>query len=60
MSDNTNRVITCPECENEIQLEEGREYKVGDIIECPYCGFELEVVNVKDGELEVEVIEEEK
>lgn len=53
--------ITCPECANEIELEEGRVYVVGEIIECPFCGSELEVTRVnEDGTLEVRLIEEEK
>jgi len=52
--------IACSECGNDIPLED-KEYSVGDIVECPYCGTELEVVEVKDdGALEVEVVEEEK
>lgn len=52
--------IVCPECKNEVELEDGREYVVGDIIECPFCGSELEVVSVADGKVEVVVVEEEK
>lgn len=53
--------VTCLECANEIELEEGRVYVVGDIIECPFCGSELEVVKVnEDGSLELRLIEEEK
>lgn len=54
------KTITCLECENDIELED-REYKVGDIIECPFCGSELEVSEVKDdGTITVQLIEEEK
>lgn len=54
------KTITCLECANEIELE-SREYRVGEIVECPFCGTELEVVEVKeDGGLTVEIIEEEK
>lgn len=53
--------VTCKDCQNEIELEEDRDYQVGDIVECEYCGSELEVVEVKDdGEIVVEVVEEEK
>lgn len=53
--------IVCPECGNDIELEEGRDYVVGDIIECSVCGSELEVVSLgDDGSIEIEVIEEEK
>lgn len=51
--------IECPECKNEILLN--KEYKVEDVIECPFCGIELEVVGIEDdGSLKIEVIEEEK
>ena len=51
--------IECLECMNAIELKD-REYVVGDIIECPFCGSELEVASIKDGKIEVELIEEEK
>lgn len=55
------RKIICPECKNDIVLEEGREYMVGDIIECQECGTEVEVVEVKEnGDLVVEIVELEK
>ena len=51
--------LQCPECKNEIALE--KEYNDGDVIECSFCGIELEVMGKKeDGELEIEIIEEEK
>jgi lysine biosynthesis protein LysW len=51
--------LQCPECKNQIPLE--KEYNIGDVIECPFCGIELEVLE-KDanGNLKVEIIEEEK
>jgi len=53
------KTLKCPECKNDIKLE--KEYEVGDVIECPFCGIELEVTTKKDdGALEVEIIEEEK
>jgi lysine biosynthesis protein LysW len=52
--------ITCLECQNQIELED-RNYVVGEIIECPFCGTELEVIEVReDGTVIVEIIEEEK
>ncbi len=52
--------IKCLECANDINLED-RVYKIGDILECPFCGTELEVVEVKDdGSLVLDIIEEEK
>jgi lysine biosynthesis protein LysW len=51
--------LKCPECKNDINLE--KEYEVEDVIECPFCGIELEVRGKEDdGSLKVEIIEEEK
>lgn len=38
-------MATCPECDNEIELD---EYDVdkGDLLSCPECGSNLEVTNV--------------
>jgi DNA-directed RNA polymerase subunit RPC12/RpoP len=52
--------ITCLECANEIELEDDKEYKVDDIIECPHCGTELVVLEANEDSLEVEIVEEEK
>ena len=52
--------VICPECKNEVKLED-KGYVVGDIVECYYCGSEMEVLEVKeDGTLVVELVEEEK
>ena len=54
-----NKKLVCPECKNEISLE--KEFDVEDVIECPFCGIELEVTEKsEDGTYKVEVIEEEK
>ena len=54
------KTINCLECGNEIELE-NKEYRVGDIVECPFCGTELEVVEKKEnGDLVLDIIEEEK
>lgn len=51
--------LECPECKNQIPLE--KEYKIEDVIECPFCGIELEVIGKDDdGGLKVTIIEEEK
>ncbi len=48
----------CFECKNEVEVDPARV--VGDVIECPYCGIEYEIV-AKDGEeFVMQVIEEEK
>lgn len=51
--------VTCPECHNEVTFEETPA--VGDVVECPFCGSELEVVDVSEsGVFQVELIEDEK
>jgi lysine biosynthesis protein LysW len=44
----------CPECEAEIEGEP-YEFEEGEIIECPECGVELEVVSTSP--LEFEMVE---
>lgn len=54
-------IYKCKECGNDILLEEGREYVVGDIVECPTCGTVYEVVSIdSDGVIEMQIVEEEK
>lgn len=51
--------MECPECKNQIKLE--KEYNVDDVVECPFCGIELEVTAKDDaGNLSIQIIEEEK
>lgn len=53
------KALQCPECKNDIKLE--KEYQLSDVIECPFCGIELEVMGKEgDDSLKVEIIEEEK
>jgi alpha-aminoadipate/glutamate carrier protein LysW len=41
---------TCPECENDLDIEEG-EIEEGDVVACEECGTEYEVVGVEPLEL---------
>lgn len=41
---------SCPECENELDIEED-EVEEGDVIACDECGTEFEVVGVEPLEL---------
>ncbi|HWT65070.1 MAG TPA: hypothetical protein VN151_03065 [Terracidiphilus sp.] len=41
---------SCPECENELDVEIG-ELEEGDVIACEECGSEYEVVGVEPLEL---------
>jgi len=41
---------TCPECENNLDIEED-EVEEGDVVACDECGTEYEVVGVEPLEL---------
>lgn len=53
-----NKKFICPECKNEVTCDPSQE--VDDVIECPSCGMEYEVVEKDGEELIVQMIEEEK
>jgi len=46
----------CPECDAEIQLKDVLQ---GEIVVCPECGVDLEVVSVEPLQLELAPMEEE-
>jgi transcription elongation factor Elf1 len=48
----------CLECRNEVTLDPNK--KVGDVIECPFCGIEYEVTAKTDAGATLQIIEEEK
>jgi len=50
-------VGTCPVCAASVELPS--DVEVGEILECPECGVELEVINVEPPELEEAPQEEE-
>ena len=49
--------VTCPECAAEFSLEESTE--VGEIIVCPDCGVDLEVIDLDPPTVELAPMEEE-
>lgn len=49
--------VICTECEAEITLEEGTE--AGEIIVCPDCGVDLEIVSLDPATVELAPMEEE-
>jgi alpha-aminoadipate/glutamate carrier protein LysW len=59
-------MVTCPECENDLDIEED-EVDEGEIVSCSECGSDFEVVTlnpielkaVEDEELEEEAEESE-
>jgi lysine biosynthesis protein LysW len=51
-------MASCPECEATIDLED-EDVEEGQLLDCPECGAELEVVNTNPLELDVVANEEE-
>ncbi len=49
--------VACPECEAEITLEANTE--VGEIIVCPDCGVDLEVVSLAPAAVALAPMEQE-
>lgn len=49
--------VVCPECEAEINLTASTE--VGEIIVCPDCGVDLEVMSLDPAVVEVAPMEQE-
>lgn len=56
MADTTTKTANCPECEAVIALT---DVEKGEIVQCPDCGAELEVVSVAPVTLELAPEEEE-
>ena len=50
-------IVNCPECEAEVTLEEGTE--VGEILVCPDCGVDLEVLSLEPTRVDLAPMEEE-
>jgi alpha-aminoadipate/glutamate carrier protein LysW len=48
--------VTCPECEGTLSL---KEVVQGEIVQCPDCGVDLEVVSIEPLKLELAPMEEE-
>lgn len=49
---------TCPDCLAEIELPD--DVVVGEIVSCPDCGLELEIISVESGEIELQKLAIEK
>lgn len=50
-------MVYCPECETNLDLDED-EVEEGDVVSCPECGTDFEVVTVSP--LELKSVEEAK
>lgn len=49
--------FTCVECKNEVTVE---DVEIGEIVECPYCGIEFEILGKEGDEYTLQMLEEEK
>jgi alpha-aminoadipate carrier protein LysW len=49
--------VTCPECVAEITLDADAE--VGEIIVCPECGVDLEIIDLEPATVDLAPMEEE-
>lgn len=49
--------VACPECEAEVTLEAGTE--VGEILVCPDCGVDLEVMSLEPAAVQLAPMEQE-
>jgi alpha-aminoadipate carrier protein LysW len=49
--------VECPECAAEISLAENTE--IGEIIVCPECGVDLEVIGLEPAEVALAPMEQE-
>lgn len=50
-------IVSCPECLAEITLEADAE--LGEIIVCPDCGVDLEIVSLEPAAVDLAPMEEE-
>jgi alpha-aminoadipate/glutamate carrier protein LysW len=50
-------MVACPECENNLDIEED-EVDEGEIVSCPECGTDFEVITVSP--IELKPVEEEE
>ena len=50
--------VTCPDCNAKFDAPD--DVMVGEIISCPDCGLDLEVIKVEDSNIELERIAIEK
>ena len=50
-------MVICPECEGDLDIEED-EVDEGEVVSCPECGTDFEVVGVEP--LELTKVEEEE
>jgi Zn ribbon nucleic-acid-binding protein len=52
--------LVCPECKNDVALADYPDLKVGDVVECNFCGITLEVTKIDGENIKTEITEEGK
>ena len=52
--------LTCPECQNDVDLSSYPEIKYETVIECNMCGITLMINNVENDIASAEVVDEGK
>ncbi len=52
--------LICPECRNIVDLSSFPQLAKGHVIECNSCGITLMVINIKENNVEVEIVDEMK
>lgn len=52
--------LICPECKNTVDLSKYPNLDKEHVIECNMCGISLLVKDVKDGHVDVEIVDEGK
>lgn len=54
------KLLTCPECKNEVDLSRYPDIAAGQIVECNSCGITLEITETGGDKLEAEIVDEGK
>jgi len=52
--------LICPECKNEVNLDNYPDLEKGQVIECNMCGITLLVSEISGEEVQTEIIDEGK
>ena len=53
-------LLTCPECQNQVNLSNYPKLAVDSIVECDSCGITLLITNIKGNVVSAEVVDEGK
>lgn len=52
--------LTCPECQNEVNLSSYINLAVGNVVECDVCGITLMINKIEENSVGAEVVDEGK